>query len=273
MRKTWMSKIAAAGVLAMTAFAVAQPAPSPSNPAGTADHDPAATPDVSVDAILDTLQNRGKTLKEFVADVSSTDNDTIMGNSTVRTGKVWYQLKTDGDARLRVLFEKKAIGDHPPRDSRKEYLLYDGWLLDRDYPGKIETKYQVARPGEKVNLFQLGKGPFPLPIGQDKKDVHNSFEVSKIAAATDDPANTDHLLLKPKPENDLARKFSQIDIWVDRGSQMPVRITTLDAEKSKELQTDLTNLKINPTPGVQDSDFALPEIGPGWNRHEEPFEK
>ncbi len=43
-------------------------------------------------------------------------------------------------------------------DERKEYLLNDGWLIDRDYRGKNEANRQITKPGEKVNLFQLGKG-------------------------------------------------------------------------------------------------------------------
>ena len=43
----------------------------------------------------------------------------------------------------------------------------------------MDTNRFRARPGEKVNLLKLGEGPFPLPIGQPKEDVHREFIVTK----------------------------------------------------------------------------------------------
>src|SRR5205814_1317034 len=136
----------------------------------------------------------------------------------------------------------------------KEYLLDGGWLIDRDYRAKNEVRRQIARAGEKVNLFQLGKGPFPLPIGQDKKDVHEQFEVTKLPPAKDDPAGAVHLQLTPKEKTDFARKFSRIDVWVDQHTKMPVRIETIDRNQTTDRQTDLEKMKVNPTPGLTDAD-------------------
>ncbi len=231
--------------------------------------------DPQIDQILDELHARGGTLKEFTADISETDTDAIMGNTTTKTGKVWYQIKPAGDVRMRILFDKKQVGNKPAHDERREYLLDGGSLIDRDYPAHIEVKRDVSRPGEKVNLFQLGKGPLPLPIGQDKKDVHDQFDVTLVPATKDDPAGTVHLQLTPKPGTDLARKFNVLDFFIDRKLGMPVRIHTVDAKQSMEQQIDLQNLKVNPTPGLGDADFTLPSIDKeeGWNRHDEAFEK
>jgi hypothetical protein len=261
-----------ASILFLSGISCAQtPAPL-INPVGTVDTDPAALPlDSSVDEVLDALQTRGQTLKEFVADVQLTDTDITMGDSTKRVGTVWYQVKTGGDARMHIVFEKKIVADKS-RDDRKEYLLEDGWALDRDYRAKNEVRYQIARPGEKMNLFQLGKGAFPLPIGQDKSEVHSLFDVSKMPGDKDDPAGTIHLQLKPKAKTDFERKFSVIDVWVDLTTKMPVRITTKDRNETNEQRTDLTNVKVNPKPGLTDEKFTLQPIDEnGWNRHEEPM--
>ena len=248
----------------------AQPTPPLSPPAAG---DSALPAEASVDQTLDAPQSRGQNLNEFTADVKLTETDTTFGTSTVRSGKVWYQLKPDGNARLRVLFEKKSVEDKPAQPDRKEYLLDDGRLIDRDYRIKNETTRQIARPGEKVNLFQLGKGPFPLPIGQDKKDVLNLFDVTKPVADKDDPADTIHLQFKPKPDTDFARKFSTIDVWVDLKTQMPARIETLDKKQAADRKTDLENLKVNPKPPLTGDDFKLSSIEEGWNRHEESFDQ
>jgi hypothetical protein len=149
------------------------------------------------------------------------DTDTIMGNTTTKSGKVWYQVKPDVSVRLRILFDKKQVGSKPAHEERREYLLDNGWLIDRDYLGKIETNRQVSQPGEKVNLFQLGKGPLPLPIGQDKKDVHDQFDVTLVPPAQGDPPGTVHLQLKPKPapilrENSIFWIFGSIGSWLCR---------------------------------------------------------
>ena len=231
--------------------------------------EPAADP--QIDQVLDELHARGGTLKEFTADITQADTDTIMGNTTTKSGKVWYQVKPDVSVRLRILFDKKQVGSKPAHEEPREYLLDNGWLIDRDYLGKIETNRQVSQPGEKVNLFQLGKGPLPLPIGQDKKDVHDQFDVTLVPPAQGDPPGTVHLQLKPKPGTDLARKFNILDFWIDRKLAMPIRIHTLDANQSTDQQIDLQNLNV--TPELRDADFALPSTDkePGWNRHDEPF--
>lgn len=264
--------------VALVIFALradAQTPPPLINPVGPVAHEDAGPPltaAATVDEVLDALHERGQNLKEFVADLSLTESDVVMASQTRRHGRAWFQTKVSGDNRLHVRFDKRVVGDRPPLVEIKEYLLEDGWLTDRDYRAKVETRRQVARPGEKVNLFQLGKGPFPLPIGQDKKAVLELFEVSKVAAAKDDPQNSAHLLLKPKEKTEFAQRFISIDVWVDVNSKMPVRIKTMDKTQTTERQTDLQELKVNPKPALQDEDFALPPIeGGGWNRHEEPF--
>jgi hypothetical protein len=259
MRNAFVSLFAVI-VLAGAVFAQAAPATAPAT-------------DPQIDQTLDALHDRGPTLKEFTADLRETDTDTIMQNTTTKTGKVWYQVKPTGDVRMHILFDKKQVGQKMAYAERKEYLLDDGWLIDRDYSSSIETRRQVAQPGEKVNLFQLGKGPLPLPIGQDMKDVHEQFDVTKLPPDKDDPPNTIHLQLKPKPSTDFARKFNTLDFWIDPKIAMPVRIETLDANQSTDQQFDLQNLKVNPSPKIGDEDFMLPSIDKGWNRHEEPFEK
>src|SRR5207247_4350925 len=124
------------------------------------------SPDSSVDEILDALDARGRNLREFVADVSLTENDQATAFDSIRTGRVYYQKQKDDD-RIRVIFDEKLEGRFA-KSEKVEYLLQKGWLTDRDYQRSVEVKRQVLKPGEKVNLLKLGEGPFPLPIGQAK---------------------------------------------------------------------------------------------------------
>src|SRR5262249_49430108 len=121
------------------------------------------------------------------------------------------------------------------------------------------------------NLLKLGEGPFPLPIGQKKEDVHAMFEVKKIDAKKDDPADTVHIELTPKAGTRFEKKFKTIDVWVGSKDNMPHRIETLDPNETTIRTTDMSDVQVNP--GLGDADFALPKIDEHtWHLHEEAFE-
>lgn len=226
-------------------------------------------PDSSVNEVLTALDEVGKDLKSFSANVTLREKDKISQDSWKRTGTAVYQLKPDGNARFRVTFLKR-VQDELSQDQRQDYLLEDNWLTDRNYPKKLETRMQMAKPGERINLFKLGEGGhFPLPIGQAPQDVLRMFGVEKGAAAKDDPAGTVHLRLTPKPNTEFARKLKIIDVWVDLTSNMPRRIDTVDANETMMQGTDLDDLKLN-TP-LADEQFKLSPLPGDWERRDEAF--
>ena len=229
---------------------------------------PVLNADSSIDDILDALDRSGNQLQDFVADVTLTQADARSGDSSSNSGKVYFQRTGPGQARIRVSFDTEAVGDHQ-MDKKVDYLLDNGWLWERDYRRKTEIKRQVIQPGQKMKLLKLGEGTFPLPIGQDKAEVHRQFDVQKVAPREGDPAGTLHVSLTPGKGSQLARKFSSIDVWVDPETQMPRRIEAVDANETTIRTTDLTNLRMNQ--GIAADAFRLPPIDDSWNRHEEPF--
>lgn len=231
------------------------------------------SPDSTVDQILDALDARGRDLKAFTADVSLTEGDITLANEVTRRGKVLYQDRAEpAGPRLRVTFTTRETGKKK-FDEKVEYLLQDGWLTDRTYAKSIEVKRQVLRPGEKIDLLKLGQGPFPLPIGQKKEAVHEQFEVKKLPPdprLKDEPKDTIHLQLTPRPGTQFEKKFDTIDVWVDTRTNMPARIDTAQGDVART--TVLENFKPNPQPPLKDEDFTLPAIDKGmWDLHEEPF--
>lgn len=225
----------------------------------------------SVDEVLDALDSRGRNLSQFMADVTLTEVDEATQLESQRSGKVWYQ-KRQGNDRIRVTFDQKVEGRFN-KPEKLEYLLDGGWLVDRDYRRSIEVKRQVLRPSEKINLLKLGEGPFPLPIGQPKEEVYKEFEVSKGDPAMGGPKGVAHVALRPKNGTRLARKFKQIDVWVDPQTQMPVRIEALDVNEVTRRTTELKNIRVNPEPALGDRDFTLPRVDQNkWELHTEPYE-
>src|SRR4051812_2374143 len=261
--------------LLLSSCAQAQPAaggkaPDLINPTGGAAQPAKVSPEASIDQVLDALDARGKGLKGFSANVSLSEEDEI-GLSSTRTGKVWYQQPTGENARIRVSFDKKET-EKKSFDEKIDYVLEGPWLIDRDYKRKKEIKRQVLRPGEKINLLKLGEGPFPLPIGQDKGEVHKLFDVTKEPIGEDkELADTVHLKLVPKPGTDFAKKFSAIEVWVDPKTQFPKRIDTADAAKTHFRTTRLDDVQVNPA-DLGDKDFTLPPVDDKeWERTVEPF--
>jgi outer membrane lipoprotein-sorting protein len=221
--------------------------------------------------ILDALNTRGQGLKDFTANVSLAETEALSGETTTMVGKVVYQARGEGDARMRVLFDKKLFGEKVQPGAKVEYTLDDGWLTDRDYKRKIEIRRQVLKPGEKINLLKLGEGPFPLPIGQPREEVLKQFDVQKINAAQGDPADTVHLELAPKPTTQFARKFKKIDVWVETKTAFPRRIATLDKSEAETRTTDLTDIQVNV--GVKNDAFVLEDVGAGWTKKTEQMDQ
>src|SRR5207302_11128839 len=131
-------------------------------------------------------------LKTFTANVALAETTTDFGDTTTKSGKVWYQDQGNGSARIRVSFDTVQRNEGKKINEKLDYELIDGKLIERNYKAHSQTTQQIIRPGQKLDLFKLGEGPFPLPIGQPKDAVHKQFEVKKIEPAKDDPLAAVH---------------------------------------------------------------------------------
>lgn len=232
-------------------------------------HQAAATGRVSkestVEELLAVLFLRGKDLKDFEGDVKLGDTDASTGAGSVRSGRVVYDVTESGATRLLVRFETRAEDDGDAKKERLIYLLDGSWLTERNYRRKVEIKRQVLRPGQTINLFRLGEGPFPLPIGQEPAEVLKQFEVTKLDSTDSRPA----IRLIPREGTRLGTKFASIDVWVDPETRFPTRIETLNKQETTVRSTELSGLTVNEH-GAKS--FDLPEIDGEWKRSEEPLE-
>lgn len=226
----------------------------------------------SVDDVLTALRDDGKLVKSFTADVSDDEQDTIHATEFTRTGKMWFVIAPNGDATMHLILDQKTVGNNKkPVADKVEYLLDKGWLTIRTFDTKNEVHVQLVPAGQKVNLFELGKGPFPFPIGQNPDDVKKQFDVTIPPPDKDnpDPPGTIHLLLKPKANNPLAEKFFSIDVWVDTKTKMPAQVMTTNNRQTEIKTWTLPNLKLNTT--VNQGDLTLPQLPPGWRSTEKPL--
>jgi hypothetical protein len=244
-------------VLMLSSLALAQPVPL-INPVAVGAK---LGPDTSVDDVLQALEARGKGLKDFTASVSHEKMDALTGDAETLKGRFWLQYVAPGDARIRVVFDSRTLGTRRTPNYKHEYLLEKGQLIERDYQQKLEQIQQVLKPGEKMDPLKLGEGPFPLPVGQDPREVKRLFDVTKPPARKDDPADTVHIQLTSKPNTQFYRKFKTIDAWVDAKTNFPTQIRTVDPNESEIRTTMLSDVKVNP--GLGDKDFTLDKVQ-GW---------
>ncbi len=253
-----------------------QAASQAAEPVSVAPFDGKLTPDSPADHILDALDARGRDLTDFTADVTLETIDPVALSSDKRSGKVWYHKQAPGDERIRVTFTKRQKNEGRTIKQKIDYLLDDGWLTERDYESSKQMRRQVLKPGEKINLLKLGEGPFPLPLGQKKEDVHQMFDVKKLDPSHDldesvkPPADTVRVQLTPKPDGQFSDDFKTINVWVDLASGMPRRIETLDVHAATIRTTDLENVKINTS--TNDDAFKLEKLDlDKWEDRSESF--
>ena len=245
-----LTSMAVAMLLIAGACTSAATGQSAQTAAGSPTTGPAAlTKDSSIDELLDALDRAGTDLQSLKATVVLNDIDDVTGDSTSRPGEVL--LQRDGEVvKFRAVFKGVIVelpnGKTGLREERKEYVLRDGELIDRNYKTRTEVRRKLPPQEGKRDLLKLGEGPFPLPIGQRAEDVHRQFAVVEVDPADEEQnmfgveaaPNTRRLRLTPKPGTPLAKSFSWIEIDVSLEDGMPRKVITLNPEGNAARVTD-----------------------------------
>lgn len=222
--------------------------------------------DATLEQTLDALHERGKDLKTLAATVTLTDVDIDLGgDASVRTGKLLMQRQPDGDTRLRVTFNKRTKGN-TVTEERQDYVIDGQKLIIRDWAQKKETVRIIKRPGEKLDLFKLGEGPSPLPIGQPREEVLKEFDAKKLPSKN----NENRIELAPKAGTRLARRFKYL-VVTPTPEGWPAKIETSDANETQIIRAELKDIRANED--VKQSEFELEKIDDTWDRVEDAFQE
>jgi len=209
----------------------------------------------SIDGKLDQLHNAGADIKTLSADIKLTDVDTGgLGDDARWFDATLIVQRVGDDTEALVSFTTKHVGDkekNKATSARRDVLLQGRTVTDQDYEAKKQT---IRKLDGKIDLFKLGEGPFPLPVGQTKEDVKAQFDITEKG---------DTLTLDPKPGTQLAEKYKHIAVTIGASDRFPTKIETTDKNETTVTTVEITNVKINPT--LQASAFTLPAPGAGWN--------
>jgi hypothetical protein len=273
-------------------------APLPGDPPQTApakQPDDAPAPgaiDPAIDDLLTRLETSDRDLRDFKAGITYDKWDSVLGRDEKRSGTLIYQVRPDGNKRFAILFDKLVVTNGDPADpatppgrleNKQHHYVFDaGWLAEIDLEKKQFIKQQIVAPGEKFDPLKLGEGPFPLPVGQAKKDVLARFEVARAELPKEGllsklkPENVEGLTLIPRPGTEEAKDFSRVEIFYDKATLLPVGVSTFGAEEVVAGERDrktvlLFDAKRNE--GVDESKLSIetPDAATGWRIDVRPW--
>ncbi|MBI4716836.1 MAG: hypothetical protein HY763_03450 [Planctomycetes bacterium] len=252
-----------AGSKSLTTEPAENPAPTsvPAEPAG---------PDAArINEILERLEKRSDDIKDIRCDVRFVEDDRINLSKRTKRGRIIFLL-TEENPNFLVHFDKIESDGVA---GKQEWYLFDGrWLLQAMERLQQVTRQEVAREGERVDLFDLERAPFPLPFGQKKEQILRNFDVTLAPPSGEDPSETDHLVCIPKPGSTMDRRYDKLEFFVRRDINLPGRVV---ATKSGGLEIntadfpDLSPKSLNA--GVSKKDLSRPAAWKGYKEVVEPL--
>ena len=211
---------------------------------------------------LQRIETRAADIQNLTAKLRYDNNQLLLGDEQRRFGTLVYQAGPP--PQFAVHFDKKLVDGHWSQPDL--YYVYDGrWLLKRDHENKTATRYQLVPDDEEAGgEMELGEGPFPIPLNLKKDKVLARFNVELVEPADEDPENSVHLKLTPREENKT--DLTQIDLWFDRESLLPVEVSSVDDSETQTV-VRLTETQVNSELPDQTFETALP-VGPDWQTDE-----
>lgn len=228
--------------------------------------DPPASDDVlraRIDRILTQLEERSDGLKDIRCKVVLVEDDRINLSERTKWGSILFRI-VEPNPQFLIAFDRTATDGVL---GKKEWYLFDGrWLFQAVERIQQVTKQEIVRPGDRIDLFDLERTPFPLPFGQKKEKILRNFNVTLVAPSPGDPPETDHLVCIPKTDSRLAERYDKLEFFVRRDIHLPSRVI-VTRNDGLEINTadfpDLSHGSINT--GVTAKDFKHPRA---WKKYE-----
>ncbi len=184
-------------------------------------------------AILDRLEKVGEKYTTLRTDVVYEVENRMTGETEKRSGWVAYQKETkEQPTKFRVHFDTLRLEDGPKIQNVVDYIFDGKYVSKDDYKTKTRTSWQVAAEGQRVEALKIGQGPFPVPFGQKTADMLAYLQAVTRAPEATDPAGTEYLKLFPLPGKEKDVNFLRLEMWVDRKTNLPVKIIARDENKN-----------------------------------------
>lgn len=245
------------------------PADRPTPAATTMPASAPAAVDPAVEELLGKMEKAGGTYRTLSANVTYMETEILFEDSTEFTGQVYYEVGTGGKrpGRFRIHFDRIKRGGVRTKEDRDYAFFTDKngqWLVTRNARIKLQSEYQVAPPGSRINPLQLGKGPFPVPFGQKKADVLRLYKATAAKPPPGGPKGTRYLKLVPRDKTGGELKVRLIELWVSSDG-LPVKIRTEDTEGLTEKVARFSKIKKDPK--LPSKVFKLPPPPRDWEHN------
>lgn len=213
--------------------------------------------DPEVDKILDRLEQ--KKIDDLETGITFTKTDPILQDKQVFKGILRFKQDRP-NPRFLIRFDK-FIQEGVTRD-KQEWHVFDGqWYIEARDSTKTIVKRQIVRPGEEIDVFRIGQGPFPLPFGQKKAEILKYFTVKLVPPTPKDPPETDHLACTPKPGTDMDKKYGEVHFFIHRQLDLPIVVRTVEKGENVEVQAEFPAASIRLNTGMAGgSALNLPEL-------------
>jgi len=229
-----------------------QPADAPTSASAPAE--PAMSPQVA--AILDRLERKGAQIDSIEARIDYIKIDPVLEDRQEYKGLLRFK-QLEPNPRFYIEFD--TFKHEGVIKKTKQWHVFDGqWYIEARETTSTITKTEIVRPGETLEVFKVGKGPFPLPFGQKKADIERHFTVKLVPPAPGDPPYSDHLECTPRPNTEMARKYDTVHFHIDSKLDLPVRVETMEKQEGNRIIASFAEVKVNP--GLVASQLNLPEL-------------
>lgn len=216
----------------------------------------------SIDAVLDAMELQGATMKDFTATAIVEKIESLTQEREVRRGRVVVVGPCGAERQVGIAMDEFIDSTGRGSTDSRRFLFREGWLLELDPAKKQLIRRQLARAGEAFDPLRIGEGPFPVPLGQPKRDVLREFTVEFAprptatffrSIAADDPSII-ALRLVPRTGTAIARDTAAMTILLQAPSMMPrgVEVESVNGDRTLVL---LKNARLNE--GLDDAARAL----------------
>ena len=220
----------------------------------------------SVDDVLAAMEAAGRQHGRITATLDYEVDQPMTGDRELRSGRIRYQRQTDQTPpQFYVGFDTLKLGEGATLKDKVEYAFNGQWLTIAKHRIKQMTRYEIAAEGETVEAFRLGKGPFPMPFGQEAAAMKEHFDITTRPSGPADPDNTIYLKLVPREAHQEGLSFVLLEMWIDRDTSLPVRLVSRDASRNT---TTVTFADVDTDVTFDAADFHLPRPL-GWEYSEQ----